>query len=226
MLGAPPPHRQKKAAMDHLKEPIATILAKFYAIKTPQPPEDRLAALREQYNRCTQCPLATQGRTRVVFGAGPATATLMIIGEAPGRDEDSQGAPFVGRSGKLLTSMLASAGIDRSTIYISNVAKCRPPENRPPTPEESTTCMSHLLLKEIAIIKPDVICTLGATATSIFFDIKKGVSSKRGQFTQTEYFMIMPTYHPSYILRSRSSAATVIDDFLKIRAFLEAKAKI
>ncbi len=199
-----------------LKDSINHHLKILYT-QSPSPhPENELLQLKKRYAGCTQCPLARQGRTQVVFGTGPATASLMIIGEAPGRDEDLQGMPFVGRSGKLLTTLLASAGINRANVYISNIAKCRPPENRPPTPVESATCSSLLLLHEIAIIRPRIIFTLGATATNTFIDSPLTISALRGSLIDTPYFSILPTYHPSYVLRNKKAGEIVISDFLKV----------
>jgi DNA polymerase len=181
-----------------------------------------LELLKKQYAGCTLCPLATQGRTQVVFGSGASNASLMLIGEAPGHDEDAKGMPFVGRSGKLLRSILDDCGFSPHDIFISNTTKCRPPANRPPTIEEKTICSQAILVKEIAAIRPRIICTVGATATTTFLDTNKTISSLRGQILQTEYFAIMPTYHPSYLLRNRAAIETVKNDFLRIKSFLVA----
>lgn len=181
-----------------------------------------LEAIKAHYAGCMRCPLATSGRTQVVFGSGNPHGPILFIGEAPGKDEDEQGAPFVGRSGKLLRTIIADAGITTADFFISNTTKCRPPENRPPTVNEKTTCTTAILVKEIALIRPQLICTLGATATSTFLDTQKSISSLRGQIVQTEYFAIMPTYHPSYLLRNRSAIDTVKNDFMQIRSFLAA----
>jgi len=199
-----------------LKQTINAILQSLYAQPAPSNAAAQLAALKKRYHQCMQCPLASQGRSQVVFGVGPATASLMIIGEAPGKDEDAQGAPFVGRSGRLLTTLLNEAGIDRGAVYISNIAKCRPPANRPPTPTESATCSQLLLLQEINIIRPLVICTLGATATQTFIESSISISELRGEIIQTPYFALLPTYHPSYVLRNRKAGALVVADLVKI----------
>ncbi|MDQ5941042.1 MAG: uracil-DNA glycosylase [Candidatus Dependentiae bacterium] len=187
------------------------------------PPGDRLKRLYEYYKSCRRCPLGTQGRSQVVFGEGCPTAPAIFIGEAPGREEDTLGRPFVGRSGRLLTGMMDGLGLTRDKIYIANTARCRPPENRQPLPQESSTCISLLLLREISAIKPRIICTLGATATNAFLDYSKSLSSIRGQIIQTEYFAIMPTYHPAYLLRNPPAKDTVIADFVRLIAFLDAK---
>ena len=180
-----------------------------------------LNALKDRYQNCMACPLATQGRTQVVFGTGNSDSQLVIIGEAPGADEDKQGAPFVGRAGKLLTSMLQEAGFVREELYISNVAKCRPPQNRPPTTQESSTCSKILLFQEIKIIKPKVICTLGATATQSIMGPETKISAVRGNFYRLKEYLIVPTYHPAYILRDPSKRAIVVADLNKIRIKIE-----
>ncbi|MEI7580172.1 MAG: uracil-DNA glycosylase [bacterium] len=201
-----------------LNPALATQLKDLYAQNSPQ----SLASLKKQYTACTQCPLAIQGRTQVVFGVGPENAQLFFIGEAPGKDEDEQGTPFIGRSGRLLRTILTEIGCDPAHVYISNTTKCRPPLNRPPTAEERNTCSSLILLKEIAYLKPRAICTLGATATTLFFPSSPPISQLRGQITQTEYFAIMPTYHPSYLLRNRQAINTVKNDIMRLKAFLAA----
>jgi uracil-DNA glycosylase family 4 len=201
-----------------LNPALAIQLKYLYSQDSPQ----SLASLKKQYTACAQCPLATQGRTQVVFGAGPDNAQLFFIGEAPGKDEDEQGTPFIGRSGRLLRTILTEIDCDPAHVYISNTTKCRPPLNRPPTEEERNTCSSLILLKEIAHIKPRAICTLGATATTLFSLHSTPISQLRGQITQTEYFAIMPTYHPSYLLRNRKAINTVKNDIIQLKAFLTA----
>ena len=145
------------------------------------------------------CPLATQGRNTVVFGEGNPDARLMFIGEGPGRDEDLQGRPFVGRAGKLLNKIIEAMGLKREDVYISNVVKCRPPGNRTPLPEESNTCRSLLLFKQIDIIKPEVICTLGATAAQGLFNRDLKISRIRGTFQDLNGIAVMPTFHPAFL---------------------------
>src|SRR5205823_4093975 len=126
--------------------------------------------LYKPYKKCLQCPLGTLGRTNVVFGEGNSDADLMLIGEAPGRYEDEQSKPFVGRSGKLLNRTLELVGLKRNDVFITNIVKCRPPNNRKPLPLESTTCKNILLFNQIKIIRPHIICTLGASALQGFID--------------------------------------------------------
>lgn len=171
-----------------------------------------LQKLYEPYKKCLACPLGKLGRTNVVFGDGNPDAQLMIIGEAPGADEDKQGLPFVGRSGKLLTKILTSLGIDRKEIFITNSVKCRPPENRKPTPLESKTCKDILLTNQINIIKPKVICTLGATAIEALLEKPIKMYEVRGEPLVLNSIIVIPTYHPSYILRAPHKAEILKKD--------------
>jgi uracil-DNA glycosylase family 4 len=160
-----------------------------------------LEKLYEPYQKCIACPLGKLGRQAVVFGEGNPDAQLMFIGEAPGKDEDLQGKPFVGRSGKLLTQILTSLGIDRKDVFITNSVKCRPPQNRKPTPLELITCKDLLLINQINIIQPKAICTLGSAATESLFKETLKISEKRGKQLVFNSIAVIPTYHPSYILR-------------------------
>ena len=171
---------------------------------------------------CTKCPLATQGRAQVVFGTGSPNAQLMFVGEGPGRDEDQQGKPFVGRAGKLLTNIINAMAMTREEVFISNTVKCRPPQNRAPLPNESSTCINLILLEEIAIVQPKIICTLGATATRALLGDQATLSKTRGKIIQSEHFSILPTYHPAYLLRNPGAKKFVWDDMQKIMAFLSA----
>jgi uracil-DNA glycosylase len=181
---------------------------------------DQLNALKAEYSKCSRCPLAAQGRSQVVFGHGNPEAKLMFIGEAPGKDEDLSGRPFIGRAGKILTSIIESMGLSRNDVYISNVAKCRPPNNRPPTAGESAACKELLLMKEIEIIQPQIICTLGNTATQALLGKESAINVARGQFHAFNNVLVLPTYHPAYLLRSPSKKAIVLDDMKIILAKL------
>jgi len=160
-----------------------------------------LEKLYEPYKKCIACPLGKLGRQTVVFGEGNPNAQLMLIGEAPGKDEDQQEKPFVGRSGKLLTQMLHSLDIDRKDIFITNAVKCRPPQNRKPTPLEIKTCKDLLLINQINIIQPKVICTLGSTAIESLFKKTIKMSECHGKQLLFNSIIVIPTYHPSYIFR-------------------------
>jgi DNA polymerase len=161
----------------------------------------RLQTLAEEAAGCTRCPLAA-GRTQVVFGVGDPHADLMFVGEGPGRDEDLQGEPFVGRSGKLLDKLMAEElGIGRSRCYIANVVKCRPPENRDPRPEEVASCRPWLEA-QVDLIEPKVIVTLGNFASKLLLDRTEGITRLRGQAYPFRAGHIVPTFHPSAALRS------------------------
>lgn len=162
-----------------------------------------LQELYEPYKECIACPLAIPTKHNVVWGQGNADAKLLFIGEAPGKHEDEQGVPFVGKSGMLLTKALTCLDIDRKDIFITNCVKCRPPQNRKPTPLESKTYKHLLLLKEIEIIQPKVICTLGATALECLLEVPVKMEELHGKklmFNDT--IILIPAYHPAYILRS------------------------
>ena len=175
-----------------------------------------LAALNKLHIMCSKCPLATQGRAQVVFGKGSSNAKLMFIGEGPGKDEDLQGIPFVGRSGQLLTKIIEAMGLTRDEVYISNVVKCRPPKNRAPLPGESLTCKTNLLFKELEIVQPQIICTLGATATKQLLGQGIAISRIRGTFIDFNGYTIMPTFHPAYLLRDPRKKREVWEDMKKI----------
>jgi DNA polymerase len=177
---------------------------------------EKLKALREEYFQCTRCPLSTQGRTSVVFGAGNPYAQLMFIGEGPGKEEDRQGLPFVGKAGQLLTKILNAMNMKREDVYISNVVKCRPPQNRTPLPNETQICKNEILFKEIDIIKPRVICTLGSVATQELLNLPISISKARGTFFSFGETPVMPTFHPAYLLRNGSKKKEVWQDMQKI----------
>ena len=150
---------------------------------------------------CTRCPLSA-GRTQVVFGVGDPAADLMFIGEAPGRDEDLQGEPFVGRSGKLLDRLaLEELGVDRSRFYIANVVKCRPPDNRDPRPDEIAACRPYLA-SQLELISPLVVVTLGNFATKLLLETDLGITKVRGRAYPMGAYQLVPTYHPAAALRS------------------------
>lgn len=152
---------------------------------------------------CTFCPLY-KGRTQAVPGEGNRKAELMFVGEAPGRDEDLQGRPFVGRAGQLLTRIIQAMGFQREEVYIANVIKCRPPENRTPKPDEVKAC-SPYLVKQIELIKPRVIVALGKVAAEFLLNTNKSMSEIRGNFGQYAGIPVMPTFHPSYLVRNEGN---------------------
>lgn len=184
-----------------------------------------LDELYSYYKNCIRCPLGSLGRTQVVFGRGNADAKILLVGEAPGRDEDTQGLPFVGRSGKLLMRILAELEIDMSEIYITNVVKCRPPANRTPLPEESLACTNLLLKKQIKVIAPLLICTLGSCATNLLLNNVSAISGIRGKLQEYDGIPLMPTYHPAYILRNPSKLSPLVDDLEKAKEYIHSHTK-
>ena len=171
-----------------------------------------LGVIEEEVSRCTQCALH-QTRNRVVFGVGHPNARLVLVGEAPGRHEDMQGEPFVGQAGALLTRMLARMGLTREEVYICNVLKCRPPQNRDPLPEEKISC-SPFLRRQIEVIAPELILALGAHAARTLLGLEPTVSlgSLRGKTYDWEGTSLLATYHPAYLLRSPEMRWKAMDD--------------
>jgi DNA polymerase len=166
-------------------------------------------SLREAALRCTACPHLVRSRTQVVFGVGNPNAELMFVGEAPGADEDTQGEPFVGKAGQLLTKIIQTMGYSRDTVYIGNVLKCRPdmpdgaPGNRKPKPEEMRTCFPWLE-KQIELIKPKALVALGATAVEGLLGETRPMNQLRGRWLDFRGIPVMATYHPAYLLRNQS----------------------
>ncbi len=168
---------------------------------------------------CERCRLSS-GRTQVVFGVGNPKASIMFVGEAPGFYEDRQGEPFVGAAGKLLTELLQSIGLTRSDIYIANVIKCRPPNNRDPLPDEIETC-KPFLLQQIEFIRPKLVCTLGNFATQTLLARKVGITKVRGQAIQMPDFLVFPLLHPAAALHQGNLRVPLKEDFQKLKAVLD-----
>lgn len=184
------------------------------------PQNDSLEAIRAEIGiDCSRCQLCEE-RTQVVNSVGSAKAQLMVIGEAPGADEDLKGEPFVGRAGKLLTKILESIGFERSDVFIGNINRCRPPKNRQPTLEESAMC-KPFLLREIEVVDPKVIVVLGNTATKNLLETTTGITKLRGNFVEKFGVKVMPTFHPAYLLRDPRKKREVWEDMKKVRDFLE-----
>ena len=180
---------------------------------------DDLEKLKRQALQCHLCELS-KSRTHVVFGEGNTQADIMFIGEGPGATEDSMGRPFVGRSGELLTKMIENVLlIKREETYISNIVKCRPPGNRTPTPTEAHTCQPFLL-KQIALIKPKIVVTLGGTAYHYMTGDETGITKIRGTLLQQEGYTLIPTYHPSFLLRNPSAKKEVFEDLKKVKSLM------
>ncbi|MGB4592356.1 MAG: uracil-DNA glycosylase [Coriobacteriia bacterium] len=178
-----------------------------------------LGALREHIGDCTRCPLGFT-RTCLVFGVGDPGSRLMFIGEAPGRNEDLKGEPFVGAAGKLLDELLASIGLERSQVYIANVLKCRPPGNRDPLAEEIATC-TPFLAEQVRLISPDVIATLGNFATKYILGTELGITQLRGKLFHTDGRQVVPIFHPAAALYSPDKRQVLFDDFARLRSVLE-----
>ena len=178
-----------------------------------------LDELRTSLHNCQRCRLSS-GRTQVVFGTGNPQADIMFVGEAPGFYEDRQGEPFVGAAGKLLTELLQSVGLSRSDIFIANVIKCRPPNNRDPLPDEIDTC-KPFLLQQIKFIQPKLVCTLGNFATQTLLEKKVGITKVRGQVMQMPDFIVFPLLHPAAALHQGNLRGPLMEDFQKLKSVLD-----
>jgi len=178
-----------------------------------------LQELAHDLKDCQRCRLAS-GRTQVVFGVGSAQARVMFVGEAPGFYEDRQGEPFVGAAGKLLNELLEGAGLSRNDIYIANVIKCRPPDNRDPLPDEVDTC-KPFLFQQIEMIRPKVVCTLGNFAMQTILGKKVGIMKVRGQVFQVQDFFVFPMLHPAAALHQGNLIEPLREDFRKLKEFLD-----
>jgi uracil-DNA glycosylase len=180
--------------------------------------DETLAQIREHLGDCRRCPLSRK-RTHLVFGEGDPAARLVFVGEGPGYEEDQQGRPFVGPAGQLLSKIIAAMHLSREQVYICNVVKCRPPQNRNPEPEEITACMPFLE-RQLAALHPEVICTLGAVAARALLNRNEPVSALRGRFHEYKGIKLMPTFHPAYLLRNPEQKRAVWEDMKKIMALL------
>ena len=177
-----------------------------------------LEAIRAEIGDCQRCKLAPK-RTNIVFGSGSPNAELVFVGEAPGYDEDQQGLPFVGRAGQLLTKIIESINLKREDVYICNVLKCRPPENRNPEPDEVASC-NPFLKKQLATIRPKIVCCLGTFAAQTVIQTTSSISKLRGQFFDIDGMRVIATFHPAYLLRSPDKKREVWEDMKQIRAEL------
>jgi uracil-DNA glycosylase len=184
---------------------------------------DTLLKVREDLGECTRCKLHST-RHKIVFGDGNPKAQLVFVGEGPGADEDAQGLPFVGRAGKLLTQMIEAMGLQRKDVYICNVVKCRPPENRQPEEDEVSTC-SPFLLRQIDTIAPKVIVCLGAVAAKTLLQTNRGISQFRGEWLEFRGRKLLATYHPAYLLRNPPAKSEVWKDLQKVMAVLGLEVK-
>ena len=187
----------------------------------PSPRGETLDDIREELTDCRRCPLCA-GRTTVVFGVGNPRARLMFVGEGPGSEEDRRGEPFVGAAGKRLDQWIARIGLRREDVYIANIVKCRPPGNRDPEPDEVATC-SPFLFRQIESIQPKAIVALGSPAAKTLLDTKAGITSLRGRFGSFRGIPVMPTFHPSYLLRKYTdeNRRAVYEDLKAARARID-----
>jgi uracil-DNA glycosylase family 4 len=183
-----------------------------------KPGDSPLAALRQELGDCQRCALH-ESRQNLVFGVGNECADLVIVGEAPGRDEDRTGIPFVGRAGQLLTRMLFAIGVPRDEAYICNVLKCRPPQNRDPQSEEVATC-SPFLKRQIEAIQPKAIMTVGKFASQSILGVELSMGRMRGTTRSFHGIPVVPTYHPAYLLRNPVAKQATYEDLLRVKALL------
>jgi len=211
-------HREMGVREIDLSRPAgagATVPAAGEPVTEPDGVEDRLEALRTlELGDCRRCRLCEK-RRNIVFGTGSARARLMFVGEGPGRDEDIQGLPFVGRAGQLLNQIIKAMGFQREEVYIANVVKCRPPDNRTPLPDEVATC-TPFLFSQIDIIRPEVIVALGAPAAQALVGSTAGITKIRGTFREFRGILVMPTFHPAYLLRNPAAKRQVWDDMQQV----------
>lgn len=188
-------------------------------------PDERAAALtaiQARIGDCTRCPLAYAGRHKIVFGDGDPRARLMFVGEGPGADEDAQGLPFVGKAGQLLNNMISAMGLRREQVYIANIVKCRPPDNRVPEPVEAATC-SQFLVEQIDAVQPEVIVALGSTAATYLLGVKQSLSSLRGAWHTCRGAKVAVTYHPAFLLRDPRQKGEAWKDLQRVMAELGLK---
>jgi uracil-DNA glycosylase family 4 len=217
------PGTQKRGAQEHAKQSDTLFAELSYPPERIEKSSETFEEIWADIGNCTRCPLH-QERTNIVHTDGDRKARLMFVGEAPGADEDAQARPFVGRAGQLLTRIIEAIGLKREEVLIGNVNRCRPPRNRPPTPEEASMC-KPFLLREIAVVQPEVIVVLGNSAMRNLLDIKQGITRVRGQFQDYHGVKVMPTFHPAYLLRDPSKKKETWEDLKKVRDYLDATRK-
>lgn len=207
------------------KSPIEEIYGVSHILKPAVPAKqeikDDMKTLAETVAACEKCALS-KGRTNSVFSDGDEKAALMFVGEGPGYDEDMQGKPFVGKAGKLLTKMIEAMQFKREEVYIANIVKCRPPDNRAPFREEAEACIPYLYC-QIEYVKPKVIVCLGSVATQYLLKTTASISKIRGEFVDMNGIMVMPTFHPAYLLRSPNMKKPAWEDLQKVMAVLGKK---
>ncbi|MDA7991538.1 MAG: uracil-DNA glycosylase [Pirellulales bacterium] len=184
-------------------------------VATSSDAHEQLQILRDDVAQCQKCPQLASSRTQTVFGAGSVSPRLCFLGEAPGADEDASGIPFVGRAGKLLTKIIEACTLSREDVYILNVLKCRPPENRRPHPEEVDNCRSFFE-QQLEIVRPEFICCLGASAAHALLETTQSIGSLRKKWFEYKESRVICTYHPSYLLRNPSAKRDVWEDMKRL----------
>ncbi|MFH1349487.1 MAG: uracil-DNA glycosylase [Pseudomonadota bacterium] len=194
-----------------------------YLLRRPSSPLNSLEELRAFIGDCKRCKLS-HGRMNLVFGEGSPKARLVFVGEGPGREEDQEGRPFVGEAGKLLTRIINAMGLSRDEVYICNVVKCRPPNNRDPEEDEIKTCIPFLK-RQLDLIRPQVICTLGRVAAQGLLEKKVKITQERGRWHRYKDAPVMPTYHPAYLIRNPSAKRPVWEDVQEIMKHLGLEVK-
>lgn len=208
-----------KAKVEAEKEMhLSSFLKNAVCSKSKSAPDD-MASLKKEVETCTRCAL-NKSRNNAVFGDGNVHAKLVFVGEAPGYEEDIQGKPFVGQAGALLTKIIEAMGLRRSDVYICNVLKCRPPQNRNPLPEEVALCKRYLT-KQLDMITPRIICALGKFAAQALLAVDTPITKLRGRFHDFGKVKLMPTFHPAYLLRNPLDKKLVWEDMKKVRDALK-----
>jgi uracil-DNA glycosylase family 4 len=213
---------QEERATDDADSLILSSFREEHSVIFSKTAAEALAAVRADIGDCTRCKLHTLGRSQVVFGVGNPQADLMFVGEAPGADEDIQGIPFVGRAGQLLTKIIEAIELKREDVYIANVIKCRPPQNRNPEPDEVETC-EPFLFRQIDLIKPKVIVALGKFAAQTLLRTDAPISRIRGRVFEYRGAKLIPTFHPAYLLRNPSSKREVWEDMKLVKSLLKSE---
>jgi uracil-DNA glycosylase len=202
-------------------QPVPPLVSFGPVLSSEQRP-DALAAIRDLIGDCQRCGLA-KGRNKIVFADGDANAQLMFVGEGPGADEDAQGLPFVGRAGQLLNNMIGAMGLKREQVYIANIVKCRPPQNRKPEPDEAHTC-TPFLERQIDVVRPRVLVALGATAATYLLGMRGSIGGMRGRIHDYRGIQTVVTYHPAYLLRDPTQKKETWKDLQMAMAALGIKA--
>lgn len=208
------PRAKKPAAVPELVEATASHALPLLTEQPPLPSEQRWPALeviRHEVAGCIRCPQLASTRTQTVFGTGDANAKICFVGEAPGADEDAQGVPFIGRAGQLLTKIIEACQLTRDSVFIANVLKCRPPNNRTPEPGEVSNCRGFLD-RQLEIVRPEVIVCLGSVAAKCLLNTEVSIGKLRGKWHDYRGLQVYCTYHPAYLLRNPNAKRDVWDD--------------